>query len=255
VTTYTKRLLRSVEGRSARDSLESRIAPHERTPFHRVMNSRPLILLGLLAAAVAHGQGTVVFNNLASTSYNLVTNNLAGTAPGVMSGAGRYRIGLYAAPGAGALENSLSLVGLATNASVPGKFNGGSNFVLPIGYPAGGKLTFQLRAWTLAAGSFETACAIFNADPHLVYVAVSALGTTTAGGLSPTGPVPAGALFGTSMGNLTSGLSIYPCPEPSSAALAFLAGLAALLGRSRRKRDRHKNAGLGPASEHDVTKS
>lgn len=195
-----------------------------------------LAAISLATVASSFGQGTVIFNNNASTSYNLTTNNATGTAPGVMSGANRYRVGLYAAVGTGVAEGSLQLVGLASNAIVAGKFNGGSGFILPSGFAVSAPITFQLRAWTLGAGtSYEEAQnTALSGNPLDVALGRSPLGTTTPGGDTPSGPVPAGALFGTAAGLLTSGFVVAPVPEPSTIALGLL-GLGAIALFRRRK--------------------
>jgi hypothetical protein len=190
------------------------------------------ILLGLLTAAFAHGQGTVVFNNNASTHYNIFTNNASFTSTGPISGANAYRIGLYAAPGTGASESSLNLVGLATNAPLPGKFNGGGSFALPNGYAPGAMITFQIRIWSFQGGlSYADAVAAASANPLNVIVGSSAVGTTTLGGASPNGPLPAGALFGTAPGQI--GGFVFPVPEPSGIALSVLGTIALLMARRR----------------------
>src|SRR5687767_3777550 len=104
------------------------------------------------------GQGTVVFNNVASSTFNIYTNNASFT-PGIMSGAGRYRIGLYATTNLSD-PSGMQLVGLATNLALSGKFNGGSAFALPSGFPSGQPILFQLRAWSFHGGlSYQEAFA------------------------------------------------------------------------------------------------
>lgn len=158
------------------------------------------------------GQGTVVFNNLASTNYNLYTNNPSGTGPGLMSGANRYRIGLYASTNLSATAEALSLVGLATNIFLAGKFNGGNPFVLPPGYPPGQPILFQLRVWTLTAGtSYEAAVAAAASDPLSVTLGCSPLGIVTAGNNFIAAP-----LFGTNELQLSSGFVVgVGCPTGS----------------------------------------
>jgi hypothetical protein len=184
-----------------------------------------LAAIGLVAVANSFGQGTLIFNNNAQASFNLTTNNATGDAPG------RYRVGLYASTNLAATAGSLELVGLATNTALAGKFNGGSAFVLPAGYPTSQQIVFQLRAWSLGAGtSFAEALTAAAADPLNVALGTSPLGTTTPGG----GLIQAGALFGTSPGLLTSGFVVAPIPEPSTIALGLL-GLGAIALFRRRK--------------------
>jgi MYXO-CTERM domain-containing protein len=194
---------------------------------------KKLLLLAALAGTVAgvYGQGSVVFNNTASAAYNVTTNDAFGGNAGLMSGAGRYRVGLYASTDLLAGAGSLSLVGLSTNIGIAGKFSGGSPFVLPNGYPTGTPIRFQLRGWSFAGGlSYEEAVTASLGDPLNIALGTSALGTTTPGG----GPTPPGALFGTAPGQLTSGFVVAPVPEPSSIALGLL-GLGAIALFRRRK--------------------
>jgi hypothetical protein len=184
----------------------------------------------LISLTGAFGQGTLIFNNNASAAYNLYTNNSSGTPLGLISGAGRYRVGLYASTNLSATAGSLELVGLATNTALAGKFNGGSAFVLPNGYPSSQQIVFQLRAWSLGAGtSFAEALTAAAADPLNVALGASPLGTTTPGG----GLIQAGALFGTTPGLLSSGFGLG-VPEPSSIALGLLGLGAIALFRRRR---------------------
>ena len=79
-----------------------------------------LLLAAFLGASVSlFAQGTVTFANLASQNYRLTTNSApGGPNSGLMSGVNAYRIGLYAGP-SGSAEGALTLVGIATNSSVP----------------------------------------------------------------------------------------------------------------------------------------
>lgn len=195
---------------------EQGIAKVYRACSYPAMNRTGLLLLGLLFTMSTHGQGTVVFNNNASSNYNIYTNG-PGDTPGLISGANRYHFGLYASTDLTASESSLTLVGLATNSALWGKFNGGNPFALPSGYAPGIQIRFQLRGW----GNAQT-------DPSNLVFGRSPLGTTTLGG----GPTPPGALFGTAPGQLTSGFFLI-VPEPSSSVLAALGALS-LLVLSRR---------------------
>ena len=197
------------------------------------MKTALILLASLVASVSAFGQGRVTFRNGASTSYYLWTNNALGTASGLMSGVNAYRIGLYASPNSGALEGSLTLIGLATNsAALPGRFLGPDPYAITApGYTAGNPITFQIRAWTFSAGmSFEEAVLASALDPLNFVYGVSPLGTTT-----PTpSPSPAGALFGTNPGNLTSGFQIWAVPEPSTFAQGILGATAIFLNARRR---------------------
>ena len=187
-----------------------------------------VIIAALVVATSSAFAQSVVFANTAGVAYKLTTNNVAGTALGNMSGANAYRIGLYAAGGAGQTENSLVLVGLATNAAtaaLAGNFNGGNPFFLPSPFLAGDTITFQVRSWQFSGG-------LTYAEAFLAGVATgrSSVGSTVLGG----GTVPAGALFGTSAGQIGSFSAVAPIPEPSSIAIGLL-GLGAVALFRRRK--------------------
>jgi hypothetical protein len=188
-----------------------------------------ILLTSLLAITSTFGQGRVTFRNGASTNYYIYTNGPGGL--GLMSGVDAYRIGLYASPNTGASAGSLTLIGLATNAAaLPGRFLGPAPyFITAPGYTAGQPITFQIRAWSFAAGlTYEEALLGSVLDPLNVHIGTSVLGTTT-----PTpAPSPAGELWGTSPGNLTSGFVIN-VPEPSTTALLGLGAVAFLLSVRR----------------------
>lgn len=169
------------------------------------------VMFGLfLTSTSVFGQGTVVFNNVASSTFNLYTNNASFT-PGIMSGAGRYRIGLYATTNLSD-PSGMQLVGLATNLALGGKFNGGSAYALPSGFPPGQPILFQLRAWNLNGGlSYQEAFATAAADPLSCQLGCSQLGITTPGGIT----WAPGPLFGNSGFLLSSGFllgSSSGCP-------------------------------------------
>lgn len=195
-----------------------------------------LAVLGLTAVS-AMAQGRISFRNTASTSFNIFTNNAYGTALGIMQtqAVAQYRFGLYAAPTTGATSNSLTLIGLATNASNPnqlGKIFGADPYAITTpGYSAGSPITFQIRVWSLAGGlTYEEAVAAALLDPLGIALGFSQIGTTT-----PTAsPGTPGALWGTSPGLLSTGFTFAPIPEPSSIALGLL-GLGAIALFRRKK--------------------
>jgi hypothetical protein len=118
----------------------------------------------------------------------------------------------------------------AAPAAAAGLFNGGSAAAVA-GIDAGTQIRFQLRAWSLFAGTtYDAARTAALSDPNNVAYGVSGLGTTTLGG----GLVTPGSLYGTSAGLLTQGFQIAPVPEPSSIALGLL-GLGAVALFRRRK--------------------
>jgi len=181
-----------------------------------------LACTALLAAVGAYGQGQVAFANTSTTLLSTNVNGVSGTA----TGAGTYRVGLYVGA-VGTAEDSLMMVGLATNNALAGRFSGGNPFALPSPtYPAGTPLDFQVRAWTLTSG---------NTYEEAVLSGLGLRGVSGIGQVTPTAPpatVP--ALFGTGAGQLTSGIVMTPIPEPSAIALGLL-GLGAIALFRRRK--------------------
>lgn len=183
-----------------------------------------ILITGLLFSGSALGQ-SVVFANTISADYRIFTNN--GVVSGPMTGTNQWRIGLYVGA-LGTPENSLVLVGLATNSSIPvvaGYFSGGNPFFLPSPYDEFGiTLTFQVRAWAFADGSsYEEAFANGN-----YLTGKSSLGFVTTGD----DVRPPGRLFGTNPGQVSA--FTISIPEPSTYALGLL-GLA-LFGLFRRQR-------------------
>jgi len=192
-----------------------------------------LLLLGLLLLPVAlFAQGHVSFANTSST---LMTTNSGPTPPagqlpnqaGVTTGVNTYLVGLYIAPQGTSDPNAFTLVGTATNGTVPvsnGRFNGGNPFTIQGNN--GETIAFQIRAWTFSAGAtYELATS------PTAYRGVSGIGEVT----PTTGALPPAALFGTGAGQLPSGFVLIPgVPEPSSIALGLL-GLGAIALFRRRK--------------------
>ena len=186
--------------------------------------NKKLLVLGLLALPLAvFAQGTVQFANTSTTQ--LTTNSLTG-AVGPTTGANHYLVGLYIAPQGTVNPSAFTLVGTATNGTAPvnnGRFNGGNPFVIPGN--TGQTIAFQIRAWTMSAGSrYE------DVTSSTAYRGVSAIGQVT----PATGATPTPALFGTNPGQLSSGFALTPVPEPSTIALGLL-GLGAVALFRRRK--------------------
>lgn len=186
-----------------------------------------LLLAAICLTTVSlYAQGTVSFSNSGLANAYKISYASDGT---FISGA-TFRIGLYAGA-AGTPEGGLSLVGLATNAApaaAAGYFNGGNPFTVNGLGGAGTQISFQLRAWSLAAGTtFEEALATGNSS---YFAGRSTLGTTTLGG----GTTPAGVLWTVGNPSGVTGFSVAPIPEPSSIALGLL-GLGAVALFRRRK--------------------
>ena len=174
----------------------------------------------------ARAQGVVDFHNTGTTQ--ITTNSLTG-ATGPTSGAGNYLFGLYVGPFGSSLD-SLSLVGLTPNISLPGLFGTSGNFV-NVGFPAAGtQVSFQVRGWsTFAGNSFEQAYAYAaGANSPIAYLGVSAPGSFT---VPSSGSV---ILFGTGPGQV-GGFQLTPIPEPSTTVLGLLGVLTLSIGLRRRK--------------------
>jgi hypothetical protein len=191
-------------------------------------------LVTMLAAAAmvasSYGQGTVTFNNTATT---LVTKD---TAPGDST-----QVGVVGNPSAGKVEllwapvgtTDLSLfapLGAVVNvAPTPGRFNGGTRSVPAgsgfTGIAAGGAAAFVVRGWTGAAASWATVA-------PTEAVGYSAIFTLNATGNPMTTPAGTPVAI-TSVGGF-AGLQLHYVPEPTSMALAGL-GAASLLIFRRRK--------------------
>jgi len=186
------------------------------------MNKKLLILSLLALPLTLFGQGRVQFANTGTTQ---ITTNSPTGASGPTTGGNSYLFGLYIAPVGTVDPTAFTMVGTATNGTVPvnnGRFNGGNPFVIPGNN--GEAIAFQIRAWTFSAGeTYELAT-----DP-LAYKGVSAIGQVT----PTTGTALVPALFGTGPGQI-GGFSLQPIPEPSTIALGLL-GLGAIALFRRRK--------------------
>lgn len=171
------------------------------------MRTKSLVaLIAVLTAASAPGQGKLNFSPVP------VTNGLTGTLVGTGFMGGLY----YGAPGAG--ENSLVLV--TTVPLVNGFANFGAGVNSP-GWLGGATLELQVRAWDAAYPTYDAAIA---SGLPTVLAGESVLLQAVTGGPLP--PVPDPVSF--------PGFTIFPVPEPSTAALAAV-GIA--LAFRRRKRN------------------
>jgi hypothetical protein len=188
------------------------------------MKARVALLLGIFFTISVFAQGRVAFANTSTTL--MITNSLALAPPGQFpnqigptTGINTYLVGLYIAPQGTSDPNAFTLVGTATNGTVPvnnGRFDGGIPFVIPGNN--GETIAFQVRAWTFSAGpTFEQAI-----SARFAYVGSSTIGQVTpATGLNPI-PSP---LFGTGPGQVGGFTLAPPMPEPSSAVLLLLGTL------------------------------
>ncbi len=193
----------------------------------------PVLAACMLTGAAAFAQGRVIFAN---TPFELLTTNRNLTPPfasGNIAPAGQYVAGLFVGP-SGSDYSLLTPVGYAVNASVPGRFDGGSPFVLPSPYSGASPIAFQVRAWSIGLGSTWTevsgklsqydgtgnAKASFGFTLGTYFLGSSAIGSTTPAG--PLGVPP--LLFGTEKWQVR-GFALYeviPIPEPTALALVFL---------------------------------
>lgn len=189
------------------------------------MRIKTLILVGMIAALPAFGQGRITFANTATGT------GVAGGSPvtdvgGVtrLTGA-TFWAQLYAAAGAGVAEGSLVAIGTPTNfrtGAGAGFVPAGIVAVLTPGTP-GTAATVQMRAWEGAAGSTYEATLAGGGKVG------TSLGTinVTLGGPDPGGGVPF-------LDPFMIGMQPFSLvPEPSTIALGLL-GAAALLIRRRK---------------------
>ena len=186
------------------------------------------LVIAVLAAITARGQGTINFANTATTL--ITTNDFQGHIGNVF-GAGNYKFGLYVGPFGGA-PSSFSLVSVATNSAFPGRFDGGS---VLIPFAAGVNVSYQVRGWSSFAGNnFETAF-IYASSNNLpiAYLGQSTLGFFTA---PASGSID---IFGTGPGQI-GGFPLTPpiVPEPSTFALGLVGLLTILACRGIRTRSR-----------------
>ena len=177
-----------------------------------------IVACALLAAAAAHAQGTVNFNNRATASgVNAPIFDVDGTTR--LAGTG-FSAALYGGA-AGSAANSLTLVGAALNfrtGTAAGFVVVGENSRAIPGVIAGNQAAVQIRAWDSAATSWEDAVA-----RGLKHGESGVLNLATGGTGVPAGPPT----------DLVGLQSFSLVPEPSSLALAGI-GAAALLLRRRK---------------------
>lgn len=189
------------------------------------MKALGTLIVAAFTSLMLHGQGAVEFHNTSSTP--ITTNNIFTGTTGLMSGPGNYRFGLYVGP-LGSSPGSLTLIGSATNISVPGLFGTSGNIVVPP-LPGGSQVSFQVRGWSSFSGnSYEQAFAYaVGGNVPFAYLGQSTMGSFT---VPSSGSV---IIFGTGPGQV-GGFELTPVPEPSAYALSLL-GLS-LFGAWRLRR-------------------
>lgn len=194
-------------------------------------------IAAVMATALgAFAQGTVVFQNSASSLVKWgagVSGQTEGTS---VAAAADVKVGLYymSAPGTYTLVSTqFPIVGTSSsgtpNAALNGRFTGNPTTLTVTGLTAGQNGTFQVRAWSGPYTSYEAAT-----TGGATYLGSSADFVNASGGaVDPVTGIagPAATLSGFSGLNVGSGAVI---PEPSTFALAGL-GLGALLLIRRRK--------------------
>jgi hypothetical protein len=190
------------------------------------MRIKALILVGMIAALPAFGQGRITFLNTATGTGITGGSPVTDVGGAVRLTGATFWAQLYAAPGANQAVGSLQAVGSPVNF----RTGAGAGFVpaglvvtVPSGAP-GTTATIQMRAWEGAAGStYEAALAGGAKTGFSNIVNVGPLG-----GPDPTG----GPDFLDPFMLGVTGFSLVP--EPSTIALGLI-GAAALLLRRRKQ--------------------
>jgi hypothetical protein len=189
------------------------------------MRIKTLILVGMIAALPAFGQGRITFANTATGTGVVGGSPVTDIDTTTRLTGATFWAQLYAVAGAGQAESSLVAIGTPTNF----RTGGGAGFV-PAGIVAtvpaaapGTTATLQMRAWEGAAGStYEAARAGGGKYGQSNVVNVGPLG-----GPDPGGGVPF-------LDPFMIGIQPFSLvPEPSTIALGLL-GAAALLIRRRK---------------------
>lgn len=186
------------------------------------MRLKALLLVGILSALPALGQGTLTFLNTATgtgvTGGSPVTDGLGGPR---LAGTG-FWTQLYSSATQGGTYAAIGTpVNFRTGAAAG--FVNVSTVAVPSGAP-GTSVWIQMRAWEGAAGSSYESVLATGKTGFSAAIQVGPLG----------GPDPAGGPAFTAP-NLTGlqGFAIVPVPEPSTIALGLL-GAAGLLIRRRK---------------------
>ncbi|HUL51055.1 MAG TPA: MYXO-CTERM sorting domain-containing protein [Candidatus Nitrosotalea sp.] len=191
------------------------------------MKTFSMFALVVLSASGTLGQGTVNFQNTATTLIQYCENGVAIIAP-----VGSLTVGLYYGP-AGTIDPT-TMVLLATTGIGPvaGRYAGGT-VTTPNTTAGGAAAVFEVRAWSGPYPSYEAALASGNPSisigrSGLVTVPV----TGNPSGVPPTTPATLGA-----PGFVPGPLGCVP--EPPTFALSVL-GLGALWLGHRRRQAVHK---------------
>ena len=189
------------------------------------------VLVALLAAVSANGQGSVNFANNTSTRVYYYT---AGGFTFIPVGS-QFTAELVFAPDGtptGAFDSAATRVGATTIfGPIPGVFQAGNRTVASI-TPAGGYGLFQVRVWSTASGSdYRTALL----DPGALVGTSAILRVDTADPTTVPPGTPTRLLdFGLASFCVTPAFVTPPCiPEPSIAVIGIAATAALLFFRKR----------------------
>lgn len=176
-----------------------------------------IITVGALVAS-SYAQGTVTFNNSATTKVTILDGT--GARVDMPVGGGRVEL-LWAAVGTTdpLLFSSVALTGFTT---APGRFSGGAVTVPTT--VAGGPAALVVRGWTGSSLTWAGRDLVAGQDGW------SSIWTQAATG-NPT-TVPPGTPVSILPG--FTGLALNPVPEPSSMVLAGLGAASLLLFRRRK---------------------
>jgi len=179
------------------------------------------LALALCLAALTTGaqaQGLVNFFNNATTLVS---------AGGATAAAPLY-FALYTAPLGTTSLDQFTFAGLyGTNQATAGRFSGGGGLVVN-GWAPGTSRSFYVLGWSSEYGrDAAAALAIINANlgPVPGFGGRSVIGGGAAGGFDGVGNLPALNIFGLATIGSGFNLAAIPVPEPTSFALADVAGV------------------------------
>lgn len=183
------------------------------------MRLKALLLVGMVMALPALGQGTL---NFATTASAIGGAGAKVTLDGVGVTGANYFAQLYFSDSQNGIYSAIASSLTTFRAGAAAGFVTALQVVVPGKLPGATDVWVQLRAWSGAAGSsFDTASNTATGTSNSINV--GALGGTPAGGLPITDP--------NLVGMLPVGLVVIP--EPSTIALGLL-GVAGLLIRRRK---------------------
>jgi hypothetical protein len=176
-----------------------------------------------VAITFAHGQGTVLFQNITPVNAPVYDEGgVTGTSGNRLQGSA-FRAQLWAGPVGGQLEAIGATANFLTGSSGAGFFIGGSRIITTVA--PGGTAQIQIRAWRLTDGG-TTANTWQEAASRGRGIGQSRTFTIATGGAGEP-PAPPVQLLGMQ--------SFALVPEPSTIALGIIGGLGTLMLIRRRK--------------------